>query len=180
MIFDHFSFFKSPDSLLPQKVGKGALVKTEDKTKEIRVGITVPEDGIYLLIADYHSQEPNAVPVRVHVEQGQMPNGESLPLIALPSTMAEGLLLINHCPYGFFCRELMSSDGRPAMLGLHKSPPDVQVILSIQPGRQFSIGAFTLIKEEKWHGDLLKQVNFQLNKLMNKLFLEISLYTKRG
>jgi hypothetical protein len=52
----------------------------------------------------------------------------------------------------------MSSDGRPAMLGLHKSPPDAQLVLSVQPGRQFSLGAFTLVKDEKWHGDLLKQV----------------------
>lgn len=74
------------------------------------------------------------------------------------NVQSTGHLLINHCDYTFFCRELMSVDGRPAMLGLEKSPPSVKVTFLVQPGREFSIGSVNLIKEDQWTEDFLKQV----------------------
>uniref|UniRef100_A0A914HKE2 Uncharacterized protein n=1 Tax=Globodera rostochiensis TaxID=31243 RepID=A0A914HKE2_GLORO len=133
----------SPSELLPTKIGHGAHVRTDDRSKEFRVTVSVPENGIYYLLVDYHSWERTAMPVRVRVQQNDI--------------TAEGILLVNHCPYAFFCREMLSAGGRAAMLGLQKSPPATTVTLQVQPGREFSIGAVTLVKEEQWHNDLLGQ-----------------------
>lgn len=103
-----------PDTILPESVGRAALVRTDaEHSKEIRVALEVPADDTYYLLVEYFNLERISVPVKVRVEQAD--------------TVAEGLLLVNHCPYVSFCRELVSADGREALLGLTKSPPEAQV-----------------------------------------------------
>uniref|UniRef100_A0A183CHS2 Calpain_III domain-containing protein n=1 Tax=Globodera pallida TaxID=36090 RepID=A0A183CHS2_GLOPA len=134
----------SPSELLPTKNGHGAHLRTDDRSKEFRHTVSVPENGIYYLLVDYHSWERTAMPVRVRVQQTDI--------------TADGILLVKHCPYAFFCREMLSTGGRAAAtLRLQKSPPATTVTLQVQPGREFSIGAVTLVKEEQWHNDLLGQ-----------------------
>lgn len=56
------------------------------------------------------------------------------------------------------------------MVGLQKSPPPAVVVLSVQPGREFSLGAISLVKEEKWHEDMLKQVRGKRHSEQNISF----------
>lgn len=73
---------QSPADLLPTSVGHAALVRTGDQSKEIRVSVPVPEKDTYYLLVDYHSWEPNAMPIRARVQQGD-------------TSIAEGILLVN-------------------------------------------------------------------------------------
>lgn len=77
----------TPEQDLPLEVGQGVLVKTDfDHSKEIIVEIIVLESSIYHLLVEYHNNEFSSMPVKVRIEQSD-------------NTAAEGILLINHCPY---------------------------------------------------------------------------------
>uniref|UniRef100_A0A915EU80 Laminin subunit alpha n=1 Tax=Ditylenchus dipsaci TaxID=166011 RepID=A0A915EU80_9BILA len=135
-----------PDSQLPLHVGQAVMVHTDpDRSKEIRVELEVPEDDIYYLLVEYHNLEEVSVPVKVRIEQDD-------------NQAAEGILLINHCPYVSFCREVLSSSGQAALVGLKKSPPNAKVTFVVQPGREFGIVSVNLIKEDDWSNDFLDQV----------------------
>lgn len=174
---------QSPTDLLPLHVGHGALVHVDDaeQSKEFRVRLDVPEEGIYMVLVDYHSQQQAAMPIRVHVQQGDNSVGDGIVLVR-PFNSNQYFVLhvhfcsiisvhfrnhpshiqINHCPYAFFCRQLMSAAGRPAMLSLQKSPLQAALVFTVQPGSEFSLGAVSLIKEDQWNADLLKQASEQI------------------
>lgn len=59
------------------------------------------------------------MPLKIRVDQ----NDESV---------AVGSMALNHCPYATFCRELISSEGKAALLGLEKGP--ATVTFTVQPG----------------------------------------------
>lgn len=60
--------------------------------------------------------------------------------------------------FSSFCREVVTADGRVALLGLQQSPPPVKITFVIQPGREFSIASVNLIKQDNWNKDFLNQV----------------------
>ncbi|KAL3115244.1 hypothetical protein niasHT_010874 [Heterodera trifolii] len=157
----------SPSELLPTKIGQAALVRTDDRSKEFRVTISVPENGIYYLLVDYHGWERSAMPVRVRVQQSDHTAEGVLLVYAYTlklklQSMPDGSSTIVRTRFSAAkCRPPVAV---PQLLGLEKSPPPVLVTLQVQPGREFSIGAVTLVKEEQWHNDLLGQKPFCVRK----------------
>lgn len=129
---------------LPVEIGQAVFVQTRNHSKNIQVEIEVPEDGLYYMMVEYFNIQTENMPLKIRVEQND-------------ATAAEGNLALNFCPYAAFCRELVSSNGRAALVGLQKSPPNAIATFTVQPGHEFGIATINLIKEEQWSNDYLHQ-----------------------
>jgi laminin alpha 3/5 len=142
-----------PTNQLPAIIGQAASIPPEDRSRSVEVQLDVPSDGEYYLLLEYTNPSEVSFPMRVRGEQGQ----SGLPL-------SDSIVLISHCPYNFFCREIISKDGNRALLTLEKSPPQLLLTFIVPPKGEFGIAAVNLIKKEDWKDDYLKQVPVCIRK----------------
>uniref|UniRef100_A0A7E4ULG0 Laminin subunit alpha-1 n=1 Tax=Panagrellus redivivus TaxID=6233 RepID=A0A7E4ULG0_PANRE len=129
---------------LPETIGQALQVESDNTSKIIRVNLTVPEDGNYHVVLEYYNLEQYNSPLRTQVFQGE-------------EVVGTGNVVINHCPYATFCRELLSVGGVAASLPLKASPPEAVLEFTVQPNHRFGIVNLNLVKDDQWRDELLNQ-----------------------
>lgn len=71
---------------LPPSIGSAMLVETENRSKTVRVTLTVLKDKQYYAVLEYYNLQQFNAPIKVEIQQED-------------KTIAKGHVVLNKCPY---------------------------------------------------------------------------------
>uniref|UniRef100_A0A8R1I6V3 Laminin-like protein epi-1 n=2 Tax=Caenorhabditis japonica TaxID=281687 RepID=A0A8R1I6V3_CAEJA len=139
-----------PVEILPSEItGPAAFVRADENSRVVEAKIDVPESGEYVVVIEYHNREETDGNVGVGVNQND-------------KEILNGNVVIHHCPYATFCRELVSSAGTIPYIPLEKGEATVR--LNIKPNHEFGLAAIHLIKKNEFSSEYLQQVPVCIRK----------------
>lgn len=138
-----------PVEILPEVVGKAAFIRTDSKPRVIEAEFEVPADGEYAIVLEYHHQDEKSFPIRAEIFQGEF--------------KLNGTAVIHHCPYGTFCRELVTDKGTIPFVPLSQGGASIQ--FHIPPTHEFGLASVNLVRKEKWSNEYLQQVQNCVRKV---------------
>ncbi|ULT96990.1 hypothetical protein L3Y34_005063 [Caenorhabditis briggsae] len=139
-----------PVEILPSEItGPAGFIRADENPRTVEAKLDVPETGEYVVVIEYHNREETDGNVGVGVSQGY-------------KDVMNGNVVIHHCPYATFCRELVSSEGTIPFIPLEKGEATVR--LNIKPNHEFGLAAVHLIKKEDFSSEYLQQVPVCIRK----------------
>ncbi|CAI2351123.1 unnamed protein product [Caenorhabditis sp. 36 PRJEB53466] len=139
-----------PVEILPSEItGPAAFVRADNNSRVVEAKVDVPESGEYVVVLEYHNREETDGNVGVGVSQ----NGKEV---------LNGKIVIHHCPYATFCRELVSSAGTIPNIPLEKG--ETVIRLNVLPNHEFGLAAVHLIKKADFSSEYLQQVPVCIRK----------------
>ncbi|EGT43369.1 hypothetical protein CAEBREN_17090 [Caenorhabditis brenneri] len=139
-----------PVEILPSEItGPAGFVRADENPRTVEGKLDVPETGEYVIVIEYHNREETDGNVGIEVSQ----NG---------NVVTKGNVVIHHCPYATFCRELVSSNGTIPYIPLEKGEATVQFM--IKPNHEFGLAGFYLIKKSDFSSEYLQQVPVCIRK----------------
>ncbi|CAD6197231.1 unnamed protein product [Caenorhabditis auriculariae] len=140
-----------PVEIVPQDInGPSAFVRADNDSRTVEAKIEVPADGEYVVLVEYVNMEESYRPVVVDIAQ----EGD---------VKLNGSVVIHHCPYATFCRELVTKNGgQMAYVPLKKGQAVVQ--LHVQPNHEFGLAAINLIPKADFSTDYLQLVPVCIRK----------------
>ncbi|KAM3726093.1 Laminin-like protein [Dirofilaria immitis] len=135
---------------LPVIVRETTFVWVDGEGYKMHISLKVPEDDYYVVLLEYYNSEPKIIPLNLEVKQyGQLLMKESI--------------ILKHCPYLTFCRDIAPSNRGIALIHL-KDGEDVAVTLTVEAKYDFGLAAVNLVRMKEWDVNYLQQVPVCIRK----------------
>ncbi|VDP12271.1 unnamed protein product [Onchocerca flexuosa] len=134
---------------IPAVIGEGAFMRIGSENHKIRISLKVPEDDYYVMLLEYYNADPEIIPLTLEVRQfGQLLIRENI--------------VLKHCSYSTFCREVVTSAAGVAPI--HLKDEELAITLIVESKHEFGLTAVNLVKMENWDISYLQQVPVCIRK----------------